>query len=59
MKLSLAAMETRLETLERLMRDWLPRLKVIVDHAPKPLDGRAYAIFEEMENAIGEPSDYK
>ena len=43
------ALRKRVEELESAMRGWLPRLKVIVDYAPKPLDDRSYAIFGEME----------
>ncbi len=38
--------------LEQVLRDWLPLLKVIVDYAPKPLDDRAFKIFEEMEALV-------
>lgn len=48
----LKAVSEERDDLEAKIRDWMPRLKVIGDHAPKPLSDGAYDIFEEMEEAL-------
>ena len=50
--LLLQAVSEERDELREALRGWLPRLRVIGDHAPKPLSGRAYDIFDEMEELL-------